>query len=801
MTQVLYAEGPLDCKICFIGEAAGIDEVRQQRPFVGKAGQLLDRLLSRAGIVRAECRIENVLQLHPPNNDIRPFINLSKKPPWITPLARQHIDALLERLSKCSANVLVPLGGVPLYVLTGLDKITKRRGSILSTPEGRKVIPTIHPSASFRMYEYQHFIAHDLKRIRRESEFPKIRLMKRNLILEPSFDEVMIFIRNCHDYLKVAFDIEVSREEISHVSLAVAPDSAICIPFYDRGRENFTVDEEACIWKSLGELLEVPYIIKIGQNIGFDSTFVYRKFGIRISPIEDTMVAQKVAFPDFPMALDFITSLYCNGEPYYKDEGKKWFKNPFGDHLTFRRYSAMDSAVVIEAFPKQIHVLKELHNKETYKHQRDLIEPLTFMSERGIRMDVEGLKQASANASRKIAELQKELNGIVGFELNIASPKQVRDYFYIRRGIKPYIKDGVPTVDEKALTRISIKGYEEANIILELRHLKKMKGTYYDVRLDIDNRLHCSYNPVGTKQGRISSSETIFGTGTNLQNQPEEMLKLMIADPDYLMISLDLSQAENRVVAYASNEQRMIRAFEKGIDIHSQTAGLIFSKSIEEVSDEPGSSKLGGGKFSERFWGKKANHGLNYDLGYKSFALLYQLPEREAKIIVERYHSVYPGVRMWHSSIREQLSRSKTLINCYGRHRRFMGRWGDDLFKEAYSFNPQSTVADKLNGDGICFVYYNQDLFREVELLNAVHDSILFQVPLEVGSKRIFDVIQTAMTRLESPIAWKDREFSIPTDCKIGFNAYGDVKISHDDMKNKRDVIERIERCIDESTS
>ncbi len=840
MINAPYAEGPLDCKICLIGEAAGRDEVRQQRPFVGRAGHLLNDLLSRAGIVRVECRIENVLQLHPPGDNITPFIDLSKKSPWVTPQAQEHIAALHNRLSACSANVFVPLGNIPLYVLTGLTKITKRRGSILSynverRSKGerrqqqkygnsiddfdelwtvrsgidrrksptvlrpiRKVIPTIHPSAAFRMYEHRHFIAHDLKRIRRQSEFPEINLIKRDLILEPCFFDVMSYIEKCHHYPIIAFDIEVGREEISHVSLATSPQSAICIPFFDEGREHFTSEQETEIWRALGKLLKDEKIKTVGHQIFFDSTFVYKKYGIIVRSIEDTMVAQKVAFPDFLKGLDFVTSLHCNGEPYYKDDGKKWFKNPFGDTLTFRRYSAMDSAVLMEIFPKQLKVLHELGNTKTYEHQRNLIEPLTFMSAKGIRMNVEGLHKASADAGREIAGLQKELNSIVGFDLNIASPPQVRNYFYIKRGIKPYTKDGSPTVDEKALSRISAKGYKEAEIILELRHLKKMKGTYYDVKLDNDERLHCSYNPVGTKQGRTSSSETIFGTGTNLQNQPEEMLKLMLADPGHIMVSIDMSQAENRVVAYISNEQRMIKAFEEGIDVHMQTASLVFGKPIEEISDDPGSSPLGGGKFSERFWGKKSNHSLNFDLGYRSFAIEYQLPNSEAKYIVERYHTIYPGVRIWHGSIREQLSQSKTLINCLGRHRRFYGRWGDDLFKEAYSFIPQSTVADKLNRDGLCYTYYGQDLFGEVELLNIVHDSILFQVPIDIGANRIYEIIITICRNLESPITWKDREFSIPADAKLGFSAYGDVELKHNDLLDEQLAIEKIGRCINE---
>ena len=141
----------------------------------------------------------------------------------------------------------------------------------------------------------------------------------------------------------------------------------------------------------------------------------------------------------------------------------------------------------------------------------------------------------------------------------------------------------------------------------------------------------------------------------NLQNWPHSMLRYLIADEGHIYYSFDLSQFENRIVAYVGNIKQMIEAFETGIDVHSLTAALIFGKPINEVSRKDGSCPLGDGQHSERFWGKKANHGLNYDLGYKSFALYYELPEREAKAIVERYHQAYPGVRQtFHAEVRKQ---------------------------------------------------------------------------------------------------------------------------------------------------
>jgi DNA polymerase I-like protein with 3'-5' exonuclease and polymerase domains len=89
---------------------------------------------------------------------------------------------------------------------------------------------------------------------------------------------------------------------------------------------------------------------------------------------------------------------------------------------------------------------------------------------------------------------------------------------------------------------------------------------------------------------------------------------------------------------------------------------------------------LGTGEYTWRFWGKKCNHSLNYDLGYKQFALRFEMGEGEAKQIVERFHRVYPGIRHYHAWVRAALSANATLTNCYGRTRVFLERWGDELF-------------------------------------------------------------------------------------------------------------------------
>ena len=1075
--RLCYPDGPPDAKIAFIGEAPGSEEEKVGRGFVGSSGHLLFRLASHAGITRDAVYCTNVVKERPVGNDISKFIEFRSNRALPTAEYTAYENALYDELKAVKANVLVPVGNIALWALCRQTAITKRRGSILSSVEGRKVIPIIHPAAALRQYILQHTIAMDLRRIKTESEFSDIRLPLRQIKLRPSFLDSMQFLDECLESPLVAYDIEVMREQVSCISFANSPYNVISIPFVSNGADYFTPDQEIDIWKKINTILSDPKIKKVGQNICFDSTFLFQRLGILTRNIEDTMIGQAICYPDFPKGLDFITSMHTR-EPYYKDEGKKWFKLG-GSEEDFWLYNAKDSAVCFEALSGIKGNLETLKNIDAYETQCKLVEPLTYMQLRGIKVDVKGMRAEAERAGIEIERLTTKLCELSGYKLNPNSPAQLKDYFYKVKGAQPYYnrKTGAETTDKNALKRLSRKGHEEAKVLLEIRRLSKLKGTYLDVTLDDDNRLRCSFNPVGTESGRLSSSETIFGTGclppeaevltelgwapitevysgrrivqwdktgtlsfvpaipfktfykgkivvgkseqfyikltpehrviskkagrgtwrensaleissmawseipvsgrlrwenikfswprlltatladgsyegnkvrismkknrkverllelfnlyevnyteqacsrkgyrrfafyrpddwppkkwdiwtimldehtaeemadeirywdahirgnssqfftadeeqakwvatlahitdrsatiraveqsanswsntpmyvvnikprqhitidrhhwseqyyegdvfcvtvpssyflvrykgfisvtgnTNMQNLPIEFRKYLMADSDCMIYNMDLSQAENRVVAFIAPEPSMIEAFEKGVDIHRLTAGLIFGKKLDEVSDEVGSCTIGGGEFSERFWGKKANHGLNYDLGYKTFAFLYEIPEAESKFIVEQYHKAYPGVRQYHAWVRNQLAKDKTLENCFGRRRLFLDRWGDELFKSAYSFIPQSTVADKINRHGIMYIYYNQQLFRPVDIILQVHDSIVFQMNYKKYTwEEQAECILLIKQSLESPIQWHNTKFTIPVGLEVG------VSMSKKDM-------------------
>ncbi len=792
--MIVRPEGKQDARLILLGEAPGRWEAEQGRPFVGPAGSLLNNILQSAGLQRvlgSDLYITNVLKEKPPDtarksNDISSIIDLSKKQPITSAAWKEALEELEEELSQCSSSTIVAFGNIPLYALTGIfpPKITKRRGSVYPCEmvPGKKVVATIHPAACLHgggqgggMYIWQHFILHDVKKAVRESQVEGIiKPYVQNDVCR-SFDQARTFLLSIikSEPSIISVDIEVVSLQVNNISICI-DNYSLSIPFMWDGQEFFSPDQEVEIWIWIAYILENRKITKIAQHVIFDTQFIFRSYGIITKNTDDTMIAHAVLIPDFPKGLDFINSIYGD-EVYYKDEGKLYLSSGGSDE-NFAIYNSKDSGVCTVSFPKILDDLRILGNEEAYEFQRDLVECLLYMSERGIRMDVEGLEKESKRVGDRIEDLGEQLNRMVGYEINPNSPAQLAEYFYEKKRYNPYKKRGTGrvTTDEDALKRLSRKGAPEASILLEIRRLAKLKGTYLDVTLDKDSRLRCSYNPVGAADsGRLSSSKTIWGTGMNLQNDPPEFKRFMLFDEGYAGYNVDLGQAENRIVAYIAPEGQMIDAFENGIDVHAKTASLISRLPVEDIIQQDKDDikcPLAGGQFTWRFWGKKANHGLNYGLGYTLFAFYYEIPEREAKFIISSYHNAYPGVEQYQSWIQEQLGKDRTITNLFGRNRLFMDTWGKGLFGQAYSFIPQSTVADKINRHGLLEVYGDQQKYHHVELLNQVHDSIVFQIPLSIGWQTHADILLEIKKSLERPLQWRGREFVIPADLQIGRN-------------------------------
>lgn len=217
-------------------------------------------------------------------------------------------------------------------------------------------------------------------------------------------------------------------------------------------------------------------------------------------------------------------------------------------------YNALDTFVTLQIIDTLRPQCVEEGYSQTYRMTLDSYDPLIFMSIRGIRVDSAGIHQAAALARDSAARLRAELNQLAKRDLDPQSPKDCITYFYVEKGITPYLnpKTHKPTVDELALQRLARgtshrKGYREASIIAEIRKLEKMVGTYLEMKLDDDQRFRSSYNPRGSKYGRLSSSKTVMGTGGNCLLPSAEVLTVsgwkpissLVAGESILQWSLD----------------------------------------------------------------------------------------------------------------------------------------------------------------------------------------------------------------------------------------------------------------------
>lgn len=465
-------------------------------------------------------------------------------------------------------------------------------------------------------------------------------------------------------------------------------------------------------------------------------------------------------------------------------------------------YNAKDAAATRVIFDAVNSDLQKLDLTAPYDHTLSLFGPLSYMMVRGVRVDKDALNELKKKVEVTLVEYQEKLNKLCGRELKFGSSQDCQRYFYGEKGIAPYTKRGAKgstsvTCDDKALQRLakgtaSRPGLPEARIIQRMRQLQKLKGTYLDIVFDADGRLRCSYNPRGTRFGRLSSSKTIFQTGMNMQNLPPTFQKFLVADPGRVLMKFDKRQAEWVVVAYASGDEAMIHAVETGLDVHAYTAHRMFDvpmdivkkehKVVEHETDPVEIERLRSQldylkpyldrwlprTTSLRQCGKKSNHALNYDETARMFSFINEITEKEANTIIDFYHRAYPGIRTWHDYIRRKLSTDRSLENAFGRAYHFLERWGSDLFKSAYSYIPQSTVGELVNR-GMVEIYNDNSIWtNQLEILQQVHDDIKFQLPYNNVAQMV-QCIHRIKHALNPTMHLNGRDFTIATDASIGF--------------------------------
>jgi len=778
--------------IAMVGEIPTDLELLKEEPFVGPVGSQLNRICAAVRLARYQIYLTHACKAKIPSNNYNKLWTAKgfRHSQW-GELQRNLID----ELAAFPGKVIMLLGSTPMKLLIDeprFDSISKYRGSFYPAEKfphlkdklaGKIIGFSYHPSFTMVYGKPIHFytiIADFLKALKIIDE-PELLKDNTKIIIQPTLTEITNFYSLISTKDFVAFDIEATPEFITCFSLAIYDDGLIksmSIPIMDNQGAYWGVDEETRIWIGLAEILGNPSIGKICQNGMFDLMFILRTMNIKTDNFYfDTMLAQHICYTELPKGLDYLTSAYTY-YPYYKDEGKQSHLKVIKDWKQYWQYNAKDSAYLLPISEALIKELEEFESTDAMEYTMALHKPLMEMEFNGFLTDVRGIKKTKKEYELKIITLQKELDDIAGKEINVSSAKQMIAYFYGICMIKPYInpKTKNATCNTVALHRIAkkgAKGAEEAKLIIKIRKYKKLVSTYFNIAVDDDNKLRCSHKISGTVSGRIATEKTFFGTGSNLQNQPYIFKYFLIAEPDWILCECDLAKAEAHVVAYLTQDANMIQSFESGIDVHSFNASKIFDVPIEDVIHEAKTKKVDQ-KSTMRYMGKKVVHASNYSMGAQTFSDQLATEEifkgmADCKKLLINYTDRFPGLKRWHQSIEEEVTNSRVLFNLFGRPRRFLGDMNAALFRNAYSYKPQSTVAELLN-KGMIKCSNDKRLMKDgfdIRFNTTVHDSMVFSFH-KSQIDNLLQILLIIKDHMTHTFTYKGKSFTIGLDAKIG---------------------------------
>ena len=733
--------GSLGSPIAIVGARPGRDEQTSGVPFSGPSGQLLWQLLH---IPRHEVYTTNVRR------------DFSRDNP--TPTEAEILEvlpALRQELDSCAANIFIAVGAQALRALTGQTSIEKWRGSVLSSTllPGRKVIGTYHTAAALREWSLTYIIEHDLRRARRESNYPHIVRPTREFLINPTIDDAVGFLDSLGD--PVSVDIETRGRDVVCVALADSPDRAICIPFA-HGRLEPT--ELLYLWRRLDDIFRTRGII--GQNIQFDVSRLERLGFVIDHIVFDTMLAHHLLYPEFPHDLGFIVSIYT-GEPYYKHEIES-------DTLEgFWRYNCKDAACTYEAYLGLASELREVGQEEYFRTRvLTLLRPVMHMQARGIYVDQEALRKMGRRMELETSYLQLLLDQAVGFPCNVRSTRDLRFLLYdvLRCPVPKRTPKGASSTDEETLRKLAYGGHASAETvqqILDIRERRTLTSGFLNISLAEDNRYRANYLIHGTDSGRLSSRGPSTG-GPQLQNIPKIARKIFVAPPGFALVQGDLRRAEAMFVAYDAGEERLIAIFDDPArDLYKEMAAAALAMNVNSV--EPW----------ERELFKRVCHASNYGMGPLKFITVLRLAginiadlpirgvygaKKKAVDVVESYHTAYPAIRRWQKAIWNYVRPRRYIIDALGRRRTFLDRMDEHLGRVACSTRPQSTIVGVTN---IGLVRLHREGY---DVCAQVHDSLLVQCPID-SIQATASAVRSAMS---VPLTVNGRTFTIPVDLQAG---------------------------------
>ncbi|MBL7086296.1 MAG: DNA polymerase I, partial [Candidatus Cloacimonetes bacterium] len=479
--------------------------------------------------------------------------------------------------------------------------------------------------------------------------------------------------------------------------------------------------------------------------------------GIEISNLYfDTMIASYLLSPEeHRHNLDMVSLRYLHHKMIPIEEliGKKgknqmsFTETPIEDAT---EYSGEDANITFRLWKVFEKKLAELDMQDLFfKIEMPLVKTLANMERNGISVDQIFFAKLSKELELKLAILQRDIHQIAGEIFNIDSPLQLSKILFEKMQL-PIIKrtkSGYST-DIEVLTKLS-RDYEIAQNLIQYRQLKKLKSTYVDALPKLINprtgRIHSSFNQTVTATGRLSSSEP------NLQNIPirteigREMRKGFVPQrSEFSILSADYSQIELRVMAIISKDENLIANFQKGGDVHAQTAALVFGVKENEVTP------------NQRRQAKVINFGIMYGMGSYSLSQDLGISRKEARDFIENYFSHYPKVKDYINKTIEFAHKNEYVKTIFNRRRYLPGINSRNhqikAFAERTAINMpiQGTAADIIKIAMNNIYQKIKDKGDEIKMIIQIHDELVFEVRTDIIEKYI-NLIKTEMESVLPP--------------------------------------------------
>lgn len=786
--SMIQPHGPLPARIMIVTDCPSGEDLHRGSLLSGYSGTELTKMLSEANISRSACFVTSVVRIAAPGGNMAAFIAERKsditshhgilREKYCLPPVFEGLSLLQREIELCRPNVIIALGNVAMWALTGKWGITSWRGSTLlcdlplPLDYKPKVIPAYTPAMVMRQWSWRPIAVMDFQRAFRASHSKDYKRPEYRFTTRPDFATALAVLEQLWQQansapIRLSIDIETRAGHIACIGLAWSKLDAICIPLMcaERVEGYWTAEEEAHLMYHMYRLLSHPNCQGIGQNFLYDAQYFHRHLMYVPRLERDTMLAHHSCFANMQKGLDFLSSMYCDQHLYWKDDGKTWDAATGEDQLW--TYNCEDCVRTFEVDEGEQATVDKLGLRPVHDFQQSLFYPVLKTMNKGIRINVPKRQTFAMQLMDEIASRQTWINEALGHELNIRSFPQMKALFYEVFAQRPILnrKTGSISCDDEALGKIAAREpllRPLVRKIQELRSLGVFLSTFVQAPLDTDGRMRCSFNIAGTETYRFSSSTNAFGTGLNLQNIPKggesdsldlpNVRSLFIPDPGHTFFDIDLSSADLRIVVWEADEPEMKSMLREGLDPYTEVA--------KEFYHDPTITK----KDPRRQTFKAFCHGTNYLGSPKGLAERLGLSVRDAEKTQRWYFDRFPRIKRWQDDLKDQVVKRRMVQNVFGHRCYFFDRIEGTIFNQAAAWIPQSTVACLINK---AYVAIDRDL-PEVDILLQVHDSLAGQFPSHLGDRAVNAIVSKA----EIALPYSD-PLIIPVGVKTSSESWG----------------------------